>query len=146
MSHVDKMNIDVKNLKTLDRACKELGLELVLGQKKYKWYGRSYGESKNLPVGFTQKDLGKCDHVIRIPNDKKAYEIGIAAKRDGNEGYELLWDTFNSRMVNAVGGKGAGRLIQMYSIETATQQAYDDGFAVTRYNLPDGSIHLEVMP
>jgi hypothetical protein len=37
MSHISKIELEVKDLSVLGAACKRLGLELVQGQTTYKW-------------------------------------------------------------------------------------------------------------
>ena len=75
MSHISKIELEVNDLNTLDRACKRLGLALVKGQKNFKWFG---------------KKAGDCDHVIRFPEAE--YEIGITRV---NGIYELACDYYD---------------------------------------------------
>ena len=91
MSHVARIDMEIKDLTALKAAAKLLGMEFLEGQTTYRWYGRHVGDY-SLPEGFKASDLGKCEHAIGIPNDKKAYEIGVVKRRDGKEGYTLLWD------------------------------------------------------
>jgi hypothetical protein len=93
MSHIAEVNLLVQDLNALHRACHRLGLELVRGQRTYRWYGRSVGDYP-LPVGFAKNELGTCEHAIRIPGNDRAYEIGIVTRRDGKPGYALLWDFY----------------------------------------------------
>ena len=65
MSHVATINIEVKDLDALGIAAGRIGLELVRGQKEYRWYGQSVGDYP-LPAGLTEADLGVCEHAIRI--------------------------------------------------------------------------------
>ena len=61
-------------------------------QPTYRWYGQWVGDYiHNIPQGFTQDDLGKCTHAIRVPG--ATYEIGVV--RRGSK-YLLLWDFYGA--------------------------------------------------
>jgi hypothetical protein len=95
MSHtVEIKDLLIRDLAALGRAATRLGLELVMGQTNYRWYGTVVGDHP-LPTGFTSQDIGKSEHAIRIPNQPDAYEIGIVTRRDGLPGYALHWDFWN---------------------------------------------------
>src|SRR5678815_3137009 len=79
---------NITDLNALKGAVKELGAIWREGQKTYEWYGRSVGDYP-LPDGFTAKDLGKCEHAIRLAGTE--YEIGVVPKKHGG-GYTLLYD------------------------------------------------------
>ena len=51
MSHISKIEIEVKDLGVLKMACDRLGLEFMHGQTEFRWYGTS----------------AKCAHAIRVP-------------------------------------------------------------------------------
>lgn len=142
MSHVADMCLEVNDLNALDEACKELGLELVRGQTTYKWWGYSVGDYP-LPAGFTTKDLGKCDHAIRIPNNHQAYEIGVVARKDGKPGYTLLWDFYAGGygMQEKV-GKDGGLLKQHYSIQRAKKHAQKLGKRTRIVKMANGNLQL----
>lgn len=145
MSHIAKINIEIRDLDSLDRACKALGLELVRGQKTYHWYGTSVGDYP-LPEGFTKEDLGKCDHAIRIPGAKTTgfdapYEIGVVKRRDGRPGYELLWDFWAGGYgMEAKVGAGAKKLAQQYTTQLTVQHWQRKGYRVTTTTKEDGRI------
>ena len=40
MSHISKIELEVKDLSTLKQACTRLGLTMVEGKKTFKWYGQ----------------------------------------------------------------------------------------------------------
>src|SRR5438552_1836555 len=117
MSHVSTFEFAVTDLDALDKACSEIGLELVRDQKQYKWFGRSVGDYP-LPEGFSEKDLGKCEHAIRIPGNRSAYEIGVVKSRTGT-GYQLVWDFWQGGygMEKMVGGKDGDKLKQQYEVQ-----------------------------
>ena len=83
MSHISKIELEVKDLGTLKQACTRLGLKLTEGKKTFKWYGQ---------------EEGHCDHAIRVPG--ATYEIGVI-KTGGL--YELQCDYFESGVGKAIG-------------------------------------------
>lgn len=145
MSHVATIELEIKDLDALETAACELGLVLVRGQKTYKWYGHSVGDYP-LPKGFTSTDLGKCEHVIRIPDNAHAYEIGVCPRRDGKAGYILQWDFYAGGygMVSRV-GDGAQKLKQAYASQVALKAARAQGFRVLgKTQKADGTVIYQV--
>lgn len=141
MSHIAKIEIEVRDLDALAAACLRLGCALVRDQTTYAWFGRSVGDYP-LPEGFTVADLGRCQHAIRVPG--ASYEIGVVARRDGRQGFTLLWDSWSSGGLERVLGPGAGRLVQAYGVEAATRAARRQGYAVTETVQDDGAVLLHV--
>lgn len=151
MSHVATIKVEVKDLDALDKACQEIGCELVRGQKNYRWYGSHVGDYP-LPEGFTAQDLGKCDHAIRLKEQPKMpngmayrqqpYEIGVVKNKTG-DGYTLLWDFWAGGYgLEQVVGKDAQRLRQEYATEVAYRAALRKGFRVTKTRKANGTIAL----
>ena len=142
MSHVATVEVHIKDLEALKAACKVLGLEFVEGQQTFKWYGRHVGDYP-LPEGFTQSDMGQCEHAIRLPNNNRAYEVGVVKRRDGKPGYTLMYDFWAGGygLEEAI-GKQAGRLRQQYSAQVATKQARKQGYRVTQSVQQDGTLRL----
>jgi hypothetical protein len=122
MSHVAKIEVEIRDLETLKAACDQLGLELLPNQRTFAWYGESVGDHP-LPEGFTAADMGKCDHAIRVPGAR--YEVGVV-KRNGK--YLLLWDFYSRGGLERVLGKGACRLKQTYSVERVRREARLKGY------------------
>ena len=143
MSHVATIDIQVTDLDALDKACTRLGLELVRGQTAYRWWGSSEGDYP-LPEGFTAEDLGKCDHAITIPGNRRCFEIGVVRRRDGKAGWNLLWDFFGhrGRMMSDLVGKQGEKLKQAYATVAATRQATKLGYRVREQQLADGRVKL----
>jgi hypothetical protein len=139
MSHVATVNVEVKDLAALKAAVKELGAEFVENVRTYKWYGRSVGDYP-LPKGMKASDLGKCDHVIRVPGVQ--YEVGIVKR--GN-GYVLAYDFWGpgQGLLKAF-GKDCTRLVQMYGVHKATQEARRKGLSVQRVAKKDGTVQLRI--
>ena len=144
MSHVVSMELEIRDLDALKDACKMLGLELVIGQKTFKWYGQHVGDYP-LPEGFTTHDMGKCEHAIRIPDNKSAYEIGVARRRDGQPGYVLLWDFWAGGMgMQAKVGKDGGLMKQAYVISRSKREALKMGQKATIIRKENGFMQLKV--
>lgn len=92
MSHVVKMNMVFKDLEALELAAAALGMVLDRGAYvgtelpqsqwlKWKWYGRwmadySKGDAAYLN-GIDTKLYGRAPMVIRNPNVRGSYEIGV---------------------------------------------------------------------
>jgi hypothetical protein len=117
-------------------------LELVRGQKTYKWYGRSVGDYP-LPAGFGAHELGQCEHAIRIPGQPSAYEIGVVARRDGKPGYALLWDFWHGGFgLEEKAGQDCKKLRQSYAVQVAAKQARKQGYRVQQSVGQDGKVRL----
>lgn len=156
MSHLATIDLEIKDLAALAAACKEIGLEFVSDQKTYNWWGKRVGSTPYvLPTGFTEADLGKCDHAIKIPGakstgqyDTSAYEIGVVRRRDGKAGFTLLWDFYKvgglKSLIDFV-GPNADKLKQSYAGQVAVRTAQSQGFRVTgRTTKTDGTVVLTV--
>ena len=124
MSHVSKIELEIKSLDALIQACQRLGFEFVRDQKKYQWYGRWVGDYP-LPEGITTDQLGICDHAIKIPGC--TYEIGVVKR---NSSYTLLWDSWESALRLKI-GQDAGVIKQAYTVEAVRQDAKLKGYRVT---------------
>lgn len=142
MSHVPEMEIEIKDLDSLDKACDELGLELVRWKKTFKWFGRHMGDYP-LPAGFSASDIGKCEHAIRVKGDSKAYEVGIVSRRDGRPGYTALYDFWQGGfgLMDKIGENG-DKLKQEYAAQVSIKHAKKKGFTVTRKINAAGEIIL----
>ena len=123
MSHITRIeSILISDLDTLTAACKLLGLEVVRGQTQFRCY----------------EGLGACEHAIRVPGDKEAYEIGLV--REG-AGYKLVADDILYRIGMHVGRK-CGKLRQYYAAET-TARKLSKSYHVRR-TVDQGRIKLHV--
>lgn len=134
MSHVAKIQLQITDLDALDAACRELGLTLNRDQRTYKWFGRHVGDYP-LPEGFTQHDLGRCEHAIKVPGT--AWEIGVARAR-GHSHYTLLFDFYGTQgqpISKAIGGNEGTQLKRAYATHAAIQQAKNQGWTYTRRDL-----------
>lgn len=172
MSHVEDVVLAVKDLQVLARACEAIGVKFVEGQKTYNWWGRSVGDYR-LPKGFTEKDLGKCEHAIVVPPENPLYhkykghhgvkgnepfEVGIVKAKD-DEGYHFLFDFYSGGygIVEALGGSvvetskdpasAFNKLMQEYGLIVAEQEALvyiNEGWQMERVHEQNGDIKLRV--
>ncbi len=121
MSHISTIELEVTDLKSLDRACRQMGFRLNRNQKTFKWYS----------------GMAQCDHAIRIPGAE--YEIGLIRK-DGK--YELQTDYWDANIAKAI-GKNGGLLKQRYAVEQTKTQAIRKGYTVIERKI-ENAIRLHV--
>lgn len=153
MSHIATVDVQIKDLDSLAKACTKLGLELVKGQQTFKWYGRFVGDSMQFveslrAKGINVDDYGKCDHAIRVKGVHGSYEIGVVKLADGT--YTMLWDNYHGgyglmEKVSADSDKqreGVGKLVQRYATEVASKRLRQQGYRVTE-SVVDGKIKLK---
>ena len=134
VSHVTKVDIEIKDLDALETACKGRGLTLKRGQTKYAWWGRSVGDYP-IPAGMRAEDLGKCSHAIHL--DSRSFEIGLVKQSD--DSFRLVFDFYGqASLLAAVGGQACEGLVGDYAIETARNAALAQSWPVQ--DTSDGSI------
>ena len=133
MSHVSCIDVEIKDLAALKQVAKELGLEFVEGQKTYKWYGqwvKDYNANDAAyKHGIAPENYGKCAHVLRIPGNQQAYEVGVVELPNGS--YKLVWDFWAGGygLRDKIGTKGE-KLVQGYSKEVACKTLAKKGLKV----------------
>ena len=135
MSHIARIELEIKSLEDLKSACNRLGLKFCENKKSYKWFGRWVGDEP-LPEDVREEDLGKCDHMIHVPGAQ--YQIGIV-KKDNK--YRLLWDSWQSGGLEKILGKNAGFLKQAYAVETIKRESRIKGLRL-RETKKDNKIRL----
>ena len=123
MSHISKIELEVRDIQVLGNACKRLGLELLKGQKTFKWYGKE----------------AECDHAIRVPGAN--YEIGVV--KNGSL-YELNCDYYDPNIEKTIGRQG-GILKQAYAVEKAKVEARKKGYSVVERRIETGiRLHVRI--
>lgn len=123
MSHISKIELEVKDLGILGQACTRLGLRLIKNQKTFRWYG------KNSP----------CDHALRIPGAD--YEIGVVT----NGGLHELNCDFYDRNIEKVIGSQGGLLKQAYAVEKTKLEARKRGHSVLEQQTDNGiRLHVRI--
>ncbi len=135
MSHIARIELEIKSLEDLKAACNRLGLKFCENKKSYKWFGRWVGDAP-LPEEVREEDLGKCDHMIHVPGAQ--YQVGIV-KQDNK--YRLLWDSWKSGGLEKVLGRNAGLLKQAYAVETIKRESRIKGLRL-RETKKDNKIRL----
>jgi len=121
MSHIAKIELEVTDLDSLSKACRQIGLNLVRGKTSFKWYNGN----------------GVCDHAIEVPG--ASYEIGLVLKEDK---YELQTDFWDKGIESAI-GKNGGLLKQRYAVERTRSEALKKGYRVIEKQTDNG-IRLHV--
>jgi hypothetical protein len=128
MSHVATVATEIRDLDCLSHAAQVCGLELVRGQRTFKHYQDS--------------QPNECEHVLRIPDDETAYEIGLVKDENGN--YRLLMDDYGNglRIVRRL-GKNHSKLKQAYVKHKVIKTLQKQGFQLTKeVNLESGTVSL----
>jgi hypothetical protein len=120
MSHTSVIELEIKDLDTLEVACKVLGCTLIKNQKTYKWWGRYEGDYP-LPDGFEVKDMGKCEHAIRVPDAN--WEIGVVKDPLNKKNYKLIYDFYGEEgeKIERVCGSKLGKFKGAYTIAEIQQ-------------------------
>ena len=116
MSHISKIELEVKDLGILGQACARLGLNLIRGQRTFKWYGKD----------------AQCEHAIKIPGAN--YEIGVLYR---NGLYDLNCDFYDRNIEKVIGRKG-GLLKQAYAVEKTKIEARKKGYSILERQTENG--------
>jgi len=121
MSHISKIELEVKDLGILGQACSKLGLQLIRNQKTFRWYGKE----------------APCDHAIQVPGAD--YEIGVTRK---DHFYELNCDFYDHNLEKVIGSQG-GLFKQAYAVMKTRIEARKKGYSVLERKT-ENSIKLHV--
>jgi len=132
LSHIAKIELEIRDLQSLKDACKKLGFHFMENQKHYRWYGKWVG-NQPLPDGISEDDLGKCNHAIHIP--AAVFEIGIVKKENS---YQLIWYSWIGGGLQKAIGKDAGVLKQTYAIESVKRAARKKGYRLIEKRMKKG--------
>ena len=122
MSHFTTIKTQIKDVQALRSACQELGLSLLQNAE-----ARGY---------YTNTTQG--DYVIKL---KGPYDVAVNQQKDGSFG--LTADFWEGHVEKEV-GKNYGRLMQLYAVHKATQEARKKGHLTRRSQQHDGSIKLVI--
>jgi len=109
MSHISTIEIEIRDLDTLKRACLALDLEFLQDRRQFRYY-----------AGFAS-----CEHAIRVPG--AGYELGVVRNESG---YGLLWDSWRAGGLVERLGESAGRLRQAYAVERVKTEARKRGMKI----------------
>ena len=123
MSHISKIELEVRDLGILGQACARLGLNLIRGQQTFKWYGKE----------------AECEHAIKVPDAN--YEIGVINE---NGIYELNCDFYDRKIEKVIGRQG-GLLKQAYAVEKTRVEARKKGYSVLERKTENGiRLHVRI--
>jgi len=144
MSHVEKLESAFRDTpegwEEAKLAAELLG-GVLLKKGTYVWYGRHVGDYP-MPAGFTKEMLGKCDYAIQFPGI--TYEVGLAKDPTKPGSLTPLYDFWDKRLAERLGGNKAPKLIQAMVEATTTLECRRKGHIVERITTPDGGILLVV--
>lgn len=121
-------------------------MELVVGKKTYKWYGRWVNDYNNADAAYKQglntDEYGKCEHVIKAKGQQGGYEIGLVKNPNG-AGLVPVLDFYGpgAALRDLVGDKGQ-HLGTAYNKAAIKQQAKLEGYTLTEQKLENGKIRL----
>ena len=132
MSHISKIELEIRDLESLKQACKKLGFQFMENQKHYTWYGKWVG-NQPLPDGISEEDLGKCKHAIHVP--AAVFEIGVVQR---DKSFILLWDSWIGGGLQKHIGKDAGILRQAYAIASVKKESRRKGYRITEKRMKKG--------
>ena len=125
MSHIAKMDVEVKSLEASKRAVARMGGVFYENQKTHRFFG-------------SQK--GTCDHAFSFPGCQ--YEVGLVVNARG--GLDVVWDSFESKLRDAMGGYEGAAFKQAYGIEATIEAMAAEGVALLGETVrPDGIVELE---
>jgi hypothetical protein len=122
MSHFTTIKTQIKDIDALRSAVQEMGLSLL--------------QNSNAR-GFSMASI-KGDYVIKL---KGPYDIAVSKQSDGTFG--LTCDWWGGHVEKEV-GKSYGKLLQLYGVHKAMQEAKRKGHLVQRRQQQDGTIKLTI--
>ena len=146
MSHVTTGKTCITSLEDARAAAEELGGTLVAGQESYTWYGRYLNDwdSERAAVRHGRvraEDLGKCEHVIRMPGHRQgSYEIGLVRRPDG-KGWDTVYDAFGGEIEKAY-GRSLSKLKTEIGLRALRRTCRGRRITITR--LEDGKVRARV--
>lgn len=148
MSHITDVRLRITNLEHLETAWKNLGgTRMARDQKSYRWYGRFMNDSSQYG-NRDPKTFGQCEHALVA--DAGGYEIGVVKAPEGQEGFDLLYDSWGpGARLEAVAGRGLAKLRQEYAAVTAMAAAQKKlapkGFRLQRELLASGVARIRAV-
>lgn len=148
MSHVAKSDLCLPaDLSVSQAVLKRLGCELMIGQTTWNWFGEFLNDWSDRTQaaalnGWKPEQFGHGAHAIRVPGT--TYEVGLIPRRDGQPGFELLYDAWGDegRRIEQVLGVGCGKLKDEVNCEVASRHYARQGYRVKR--TVDANGHLKL--
>ncbi len=100
MSHITTIDIQITDLDCLEEAARDLGLDLIRGQKSFRTY----------------QPRTACDHALKLRGFSEAYEIGVVADPEKPGSFKLKTDFFmDGYGLKDKVGEGGSKLKQKYA-------------------------------
>jgi hypothetical protein len=120
VSHQTTIDIEIRDIPALLKACAEMGFPLLQGVNARGWNGKYV----------------RSDYCIQLPG-----EFDVSLTRNDNGAYKVTADLWDGS-VERVMGAGFGRLKQLYGVHKAISEASKAGLRAMRSIQSDGSIRL----
>ena len=83
MSHLAKIELEIKDLKSLEKACARMGFQFMRDQKTHAWYGQFVGDSP-LPEGMKLKTLA---NAIMLSGFRDAHTKLVLSRKGRTTGW-----------------------------------------------------------
>lgn len=148
MSHVAAVNCYVTDLDDLEAVADRLGFKLVRGATSYAWFGRWMNDynatTAAVTQGFDPKTFGTCEHKLTLKDHRAGdYEIGLVERRDGQPGWEMLYDNWSTggARIHERAGRNLETMKNELLAESSMRVMKRKGYRVTR-TVADGKIKL----
>ena len=122
MSHFTSIDVEIRDIEALKSACKELGLAV----------------EKNAEARGFSSNRRKGEYVIRLNGP---YDLALNSRKDGS--FQVETDLWGGHVEKELGPR-MGKLKQYYAVHKTTREARRKGCTVSRRNMPDRSIRLQV--
>jgi len=123
MSHFTTIKTQIKDITALESACRELQLNVTANSKARGYAGQSrHG-----------------DYVIKLNGP---YDIAVNKQPDNT--FALTTDWWDGSVEKEV-GPNFGRLLQLYAVHKAAQEARKRGLSVLRQTQRNGNIKLVLL-
>lgn len=147
MSHFTTIDIQIRDIGALRKACVEMGVPLEENSvaRGYQFVSESAAQSHARMTGYDITTDGngnvqiRGNYVIRLPG-----QFDIALQSDGHGGFNVLADKSGRCRAEIFRSVGAdfGRLKQLYGVHKAISEASKAGLRAMRSIQSDGSIRL----
>lgn len=133
MSHITTARLRVQDIAAMQVAAQALGLTMRKGASYRSYYGQTQG----------------VEHVISVPGNAKAYEIGLEKAKDG-KGWTLKYDSWGDggKALQDKAGQGLSRLNQEYAAAVITAKSAAlarQGFVAHREMLGNGRLRMRLV-
>jgi hypothetical protein len=129
MSHIAEVDLELKDMKALERAADACGMELVRDAKQFRYFA-----GQNAP----------CIHKLRLKGaTERDFEVGLRYTDNSQTTVAPFIDTYGREGQKLVAAMGDGmvRLKQRYAAEVASAEMRRKGYSVKVTEL-DGKLRV----